>query len=125
MGCLPVSKSPFAVELPATTVMVNISIKVSDLPHYAVVPILDEQGLTQPQPDVVLTIPYGGEGRGTVTARIKGKAFRRLMNEIRLYANPADKLVLTGRLTAAGEIEAAGFKPFVKDSSIGDRNLVA
>ena len=117
--------TPVKVQLPASSVTVSISIRVADIPRHAVVPIRDERGNTQAQPDVVLTIPYREGDRGSVTARIKGRAFRRLVNEIDQYANPADKITLTGRLNSRGEIEAAGFKPFAKESGFDDRNLVA
>ncbi len=114
------------VEMPAQTLVVQISIRVSDLPRNAVVPAQDEKGRTQAQPDVILTIPYGGTEMRTVKARIRGRSFRRLMNELALYPTPPEKLVLTGRLTALGEIEGAGFLRYTKDISVADdRNLVA
>lgn len=115
--------TPVQFELPAQTVKVYINIRVADLPMHAVVPIHNERGLTQAQPDVELLIPYG-EG-GTVKARIKGKTFRKIVNSIDQYTNPAQKLILFGRLNASGEIEAAGFAPFAKDTACANRNLVA
>ncbi|WP_320188625.1 hypothetical protein RMS29_027595 (plasmid) [Agrobacterium rosae] len=48
------------------------------------------------------------------------------MNELSLYPNPPEKLVLTGRLNAADEIEGAGFLRYTKDVCVADdRNLVA
>lgn len=113
-------------ELPSQTLVVQISIRVADLPRHAVVPPQDDRGRTQAQPDVVLTIPYGGANSRSVKARIKGRSFRRLMNELALYPNLPEKLVLTGRLNGDDEIEGAGFLRYTKDVGVDDeRNLVA
>jgi len=120
------NSTTIVAELPAQTLVVQISIRVADLPKASVVPAQDDKGRTQAQPDVVLTIPYGGSPARMVRARIKGRSFRRLMNELSLYPNPPEKLVLTGRLNAADEIEGAGFLRYTKDVCVADdRNLVA
>lgn len=117
--------STICVKLPPQTLVIQVSIKLADLPVHAVVPAQDDHGRTQAQPDLILTIPYGGSDNQTITARLKGRSFRRLMNEIGLFQNPPEKLVLTGRLTATGEIEGAGFLPYAKDAVVGERELVA
>lgn len=106
------------VTLPAHTITVQVSIRVTDLPIYAVVPDYDDKGKTQAQPDVVLRIPYGITETSIITARLKGRSFRRIVREIRQLSNPPEKLVLVGRLNSVGELEGAGFLPSASKDGI-------